>query len=147
MSTYRSLDVKLPSECAATICWSRTPKLKGATLMELLRYYDELTSSSNSDVSAMLMEGFTTTLSAVEWVEDDSSRPTPGFLTCDAAVWYTTRISGSYTALLNSRGTMSGRTGTSSVRISDGRIVKWSPLVNGRKLRGMDASMHRLKIK
>ena len=90
MSTSRSLDVKLPSECAAIICWSRIPRLTGTTLMELLRYYDQLTSSSDSEVSAMLMEGFTTTLSAVEWVEDDSSPLMPGSLTCDVVVWYTT---------------------------------------------------------
>ena len=35
----------------------------------------------------------------------------------------------------------------SLLRISEWRIVKWEPPVNGRRLRGMDPSMHSLKMK
>jgi len=90
----------------------------------------------------MLIAGCITTLSAVEWVEDGSSRRVPGSFTYDVAIAYIPRIPRSYTGLSKELGTTWGRRATSSLRISCGRVVKWQPAVGGRKLRGLHASIH-----
>ena len=147
MGTYRLLDVNLPSESVANTCSSHTPRLTGATLMQLCEYFEDINSSSDLDENDMLMAGCITTLSAVEWVEDESSRRVPGSLTYDAATAYITRISRSYTGLRKELGTTWGKRGIWSLRILEGRVVKWAPAQGNRKLRGLHASMHRLKMK
>jgi len=147
MGTYRLLDVNLPSESVANTCSSHTPRLTGATLMQLCEYFEDINSSSDLDENDMLMAGCITTLSAVEWVEDGSSRRVPGSLTYDAAIAYTTRISRSYTVLRKELGTTWGKRGILSLRISEGKVVKWVPAQGNRKLCGLHASMYRLRMK
>jgi len=147
MGTYRFLDVNLPSESVVSTCSSHTPRLTGATLMQLCEYFADIHSSSDLDENDMLMAGCITTLSAVEWVEDGWGRQVPGSLTYEAAIAYITRISRSYTVLWKELGTAWGRRGISLWRISEGRVVKWAPAGGNRKLRGLHASMYRLKMK
>jgi len=66
MTTYRLLDVNLPSESVVNTCSSHTPRLTGATLVQLCEYFEDINSSSDLDENDMLMAGYITTLSAVE---------------------------------------------------------------------------------
>jgi len=109
--------------------------------------YEELNSNSDLDMNGMLMEECITTLSAVRWVENESTPCPPGFLTYNATIASFTRISKSYTALRKELGTTSEKRGMSVLRISEGRIAKWAPGPGSRRLRGLHASMHPLKMK
>jgi len=142
MSTYRLLDTHLPYESLANTCSSLTPEQTGAVWATLSTTYDELNLNSDLDMNGMLMEECITTLSAVRWVENESTPCPPGFLTYNATIASFTRISKSYTALRKELGTTSERRGMSVLRISEGRIAKWAPGPGSRRMRGLHASMH-----
>jgi len=66
MGTYHLLDVNLPSKSVVNTCSSHTPRVTGATLMQLCEYFEDINSSSDMEENDMLMAGCITTLSAVE---------------------------------------------------------------------------------
>jgi len=146
LTTYLLLNVNLASESVVNTSSSHTPRLTGASLMQLCEYFEDINSSSDLDENDMLMAGCITTLSAVEWVEGESSRRVPGSLRCNAAIVYITQISRSHTLFRKELGTMWGTRATSWLRISEGRVMRWAPAHGNRKLRGLHASMHRLRM-
>ncbi|PUU81913.1 hypothetical protein B9Z19DRAFT_1062252 [Tuber borchii] len=65
LTLVQLLDPFLTQESVQNSCWLGTPIVTTSRLMQLWTYLNEITSSLDLQVSRMMMEDFTTTLSAV----------------------------------------------------------------------------------
>ncbi|PUU72859.1 hypothetical protein B9Z19DRAFT_1136512 [Tuber borchii] len=109
LTLNQTLDPYLAAESVRNTLWSHTPVVTASRLTRLWTYLDAITSNLYSDQSAMQMEDFITTLSAVEWAEGDSSP-----VTCDASTFnsghaYITQTYWRFTKLLKKHTTMRGK--------------------------------------
>ncbi|PUU76590.1 hypothetical protein B9Z19DRAFT_1129577 [Tuber borchii] len=82
LTLNQTLDPYLAAESVQNTLWSHTPVVTASRLTRLWTYSYAITSNLYSDQSAMQMEDFITTLSAIEWAEGDSSP-----VTCDASTF------------------------------------------------------------
>ncbi|PUU73417.1 hypothetical protein B9Z19DRAFT_1069016 [Tuber borchii] len=147
LTLNQTLDPYLAAESVQNTLWSHTPVVTASRLTQLWTYLDAITWNLYSDQSAMQMEDFITTLSAVTWAEGDS-KP----VTCDASMFNSghaciTQTYSPFTELLKKHMTMRGKMVTCLWRISGGAISNGEELPVRERLRCLSVSMHQLKIK
>ncbi|PUU82246.1 hypothetical protein B9Z19DRAFT_1121009 [Tuber borchii] len=109
-------DPYLAAQSVQNTLWSHTPVVTASRLTRLWTYLDAITLNLYSDQSAMQMEDFITTLSAVEWAEGDSNPETCDASTFNSGHAYITQTYLQFTELLKRHTTMRGKMFLENVR-------------------------------